>query len=140
MTQIALMAALLLQHAGMPFDQEHATHHFRLTAAGGVISVTVDDPVDAANLSMIRMHLKQIAIDFARGNFDAPFATHGEVPDGAEQMRTLRKDIRYRYVETPLGGEVRVSSSNPTAVEAVHAFLRYQIREHRTGDPLSVSR
>lgn len=30
---------------------------------------------------------------------------------------------------------VRITSSGPAAVKAVHDFLRYQIKEHATGDP-----
>jgi hypothetical protein len=29
----------------------------------------------------------------------------------------------------------RIDTKDPGAVDAVHAFLRYQITEHKTGDP-----
>jgi len=136
----SLLAWLFLQHAaGMPFDQQQTSHHFRLTQTGGVISVTVNDATDTANLRMIRSHLQAIAADFARGTFDAPFATHGELPSGAAEMRTRRREIVYRYAETGGGGEVRITASTPAALDAVHAFLRYQIRAHATGDPLTVA-
>jgi hypothetical protein len=31
-------------------------------------------------------------------------------------------------------------TTNARAEEAVHAFLRYQIKEHQTGDPMEVRR
>jgi hypothetical protein len=34
---------------------------------------------------------------------------------------------------------VRITTGNRDALKAVHEFLRYQIREHKTGDPLAVS-
>jgi hypothetical protein len=34
----------------------------------------------------------------------------------------------------PKGGEVRISTKNAAALEAVHKFLRFQVVEHRTGD------
>jgi hypothetical protein len=35
---------------------------------------------------------------------------------------------------------VRIATSNAEALDAVHAFLRYQITEHKTGDPLTLPR
>jgi len=32
---------------------------------------------------------------------------------------------------------VRITTKDARALEAVHAFLRYQIKEHRTGDPMA---
>jgi hypothetical protein len=40
-------------------------------------------------------------------------------------------------VELPQGAEVVISSADPKAIAAIHEFLRFQIREHRTGDPLN---
>ena len=36
------------------------------------------------------------------------------------------------------GDQVRIATSNPEALRAVHEFLRFQIRDHRTGDSLTV--
>jgi len=33
---------------------------------------------------------------------------------------------------------VRITTRDGEALAAVHEFLRYQIREHHTGDPLTV--
>ena len=49
-------------------------------------------------------------------------------------MRQLKSAIKYRFEETANGGRVRIATTNADAVAAIHAFLRYQIREHRTGD------
>jgi hypothetical protein len=46
--------------------------------------------------------------------------------------------IRYQYVETANGGRVNIVTSDPGALAAVHAFLRFQIAEHKTGDPTTV--
>jgi hypothetical protein len=53
-------------------------------------------------------------------------------------MTRLRKAITYKYQETDKGGRVRISSKDPGALAAIHRFLRYQIKEHRTGDSLEV--
>jgi len=33
---------------------------------------------------------------------------------------------------------VRISTKNPTALKAIHDFLRFQIKEHKTGDSLDI--
>ena len=126
--------------AAMGFDQDAVSHRFRLSASGGTIEVTVKDPGDAASLAAIRSHLKEIASEFAAGRFDAPFATHGEVPPGVPALQQHRGDISYRYEEMPAGGRVVIATADAAALAAVHEFLRYQIREHKTGDPVTINR
>jgi len=119
----------------MGFDQDKTTHHFRLTSSGGAIEVSVKDPADTGNRAIVRDHLREISRDFGRGVFDAPFATHGEVPPGVAVMQRLKEAIAYTYEETADGAMVRIHTANQEALDAVHAFLRYQIKEHATGDP-----
>jgi hypothetical protein len=122
--------------AAMGFDQDTTSHHFLLAPDGGSIEVGVNDPADEEGRTAVRAHLKEIAAEFSRGVFDKPFATHGEVPPGVSAMRRLRKAIRFRFEEAAAGGRVRISTDDAKARDAVHEFLRYQIREHGTGDPL----
>jgi len=124
----------------MGFDQEATTHHFRLTAAGGSIEVTVNDRADETAIAAVRSHLRLIADEFAAGRFDKPFDTHGEVPPGVVEMQKSRQNIAYRYKALPRGGAVRIETRDATALDAVHAFLRYQITAHQTGDPLQYKR
>jgi hypothetical protein len=123
----------------MGFDQERTTHHFILRRDGGLIRVEVNDPADDVNRTAIRTHLRRIAEDFAAGRFDAPFATHGEEPTGVAVMRARSSSIRYTVEDTAGGAAVRIISTDPAALAAIKDFLTYQIREHRTGDPLSVA-
>ena len=125
-------------HAVMGFDQERTEHHFVLFTDGGAIDVTVKDGGDSTNRDAIRSHLPHIASMFASGDFDAPMLVHDtqHVP-GTATMATKKSAIRYRYAETPNGGRVDILTSDPAALDAVHAFLKYQIAEHKTGDPLT---
>ena len=118
----------------MGFDQDKTSHHFRTSATGGSIEVEVKDAADAASRDQIRTHLKEIAAAFGKGDFAKPFQTHAEVPPGVPAMERLKADIRYKYEETPRGGMVRITTSNPEALKAVHEFLAYQTREHHGGD------
>jgi dienelactone hydrolase len=125
--------------AAMGFDQDAATHHFRLYPDGGAIEVDVKDARSQAERQNVRTHLKAITSEFARGAFDRPFQTHGEVPPGVEVMKARASRIVYRFEETAGGGRVRLTTADAEALEAIHAFLRYQIQEHAT-DPKPAAR
>jgi len=124
----------------MGFDQEKTSHHFLLTRAGGSIEVVVNQSSDEVSRKQIRDHLKTISQEFAAGIFRSPIATHGEAPPGVSVLRERKALITYAYDETPTGARVVISTTDRTARKSVHEFLRYQIREHATGDPGSVQR
>ena len=132
--------AEMKQHGNlaMGFDQDKTTHHFNLTADGGSIAVEANDSSDRASLDQIRVHLKEIAIAFGQGDFQRPFMTHSEVPPGVPVMQRLKTEIAYTFEESARGGIVRISTANAEARVALHAFLTYQIKEHATGDPVSL--
>ena len=123
---------------GMGFSQTKTTHHFILTKDGGVISVEANDTNDIASRDQIRMHLAHIAKMFAEGNFDIPMFVHDQIPSGVPVMQSRKNQIQYRYEETKLGGRVVMTSGDPEALSALHDFLSFQIREHKTGDSLTV--
>jgi hypothetical protein len=126
--------------AAMGFDQQTTTHHFRLLTSGGSIEVMTNESADIAGRARIRTHLNDIATAFARGDFAKPFATHGEVPPGVKTMQSRQRTLSFGYQDMPNGGAVRITSTDRRTTAAVHEFLRYQIREHATGDPLTVTR
>jgi hypothetical protein len=49
-------------------------------------------------------------------------------------MKEKRTEISYGFEELPSGGRVRIKTTNPEALKAVHDFLRFQIEDHHTGD------
>lgn len=122
----------------MGFDHRKTTHHFRLLSDGGSIEVAANSPQDKESKEQIRMHLGHIAKMFAAGNFKAPMLIHDQIPPGVPTMQKLKSDIQYRFEETDLGARIRISTSNPEALQAVYDFLRFQIKEHKTGDSLEV--
>jgi hypothetical protein len=132
--------AELKQHGrmAMGFEQDKATHHFTLTAKGGTIAVTAKDPADRVTRDHIQAHLKEIAAAFAKGDFEKPLMTHGEMPAGVSDMKRHQADIKYTFEPDDTGGAVQIVTGNDQALKAIHEFLRYQIREHATGDPLTV--
>jgi hypothetical protein len=143
-TALVFAVALAVQHAhgqgGMNFDQTKTVHHFRLARDGGAIEIEVRRAGDVELRDTVRMHLRQIAREFTAGNFGKPLATHREMPDGVAEMIRLQGGITYRFENLKNGGRVRIDAAGGEARDAVHAFLRYQIREHATGDPLTLKK
>lgn len=122
---------------GMGFSQQTTTHHFRLLADGGAIEIGTNDPKDTSTRDQIRQHLSHVAKIFSDGNFEIPMFIHDKTPPGVPTMTELRDQIHYDFEPTDSGGRVRIHTSNARALEAVHEFLRFQITEHQTGDPMS---
>lgn len=125
----------------MGFDQDKTAHHFYIYDDGGAIDITVKDATDVKDRDAIRSHLPHIAMMFGAGDFDAPMLVHDAKDVPGTTVLAARKDkIKYAYAETPTGGRVNIVTKDPAALAALHDFLQYQIREHHTGDPLTVSR
>ena len=123
----------------MGFSHEKTTHHFILANDGGAIEVSANDATDQSSREQVRGHLGHIAKMFQEGNFKIPMLVHGSLPDGAAVMKQQKTRISYACEATEVGGRVRIRTSDPKALKAVHAFLRFQITEHHTGDPLEIS-
>jgi hypothetical protein len=122
----------------MGFDHTKTTHHFHLLTDGGSIEVTANSAQDTASRDQIRMHLGHIAKMFAGGNFNAPMLIHDQIPPGVPTMQKLKSDIQYKFEETEQGARIRISTSSPEALQAIYDFLRFQIKEHKTGDSFDV--
>jgi hypothetical protein len=122
---------------GMGFSQTETTHHFLLTANGGAIQVEANNPGDAASRDNVKMHLRHIEHAFQNGDFAIPMFVHDTEPPGVLVMKSHAKNIRYSIEETPNGGRVVLQTDDKDALAAIHQFLQFQIREHKTGDPLN---
>ena len=122
----------------MGFDQTRASHHFRLLPAGGTIEIHTNSTDDEATRRQVVAHLEAIAEQFKRGDLTIPRETHGTLPDGVQGMMQFKDEITYTFEPFASGGRLVIRTVNPRALSAVHAFLRYQIREHRTGDPSTI--
>ena len=123
---------------GMGFSHKMTGHHFHLRPDGGAIEVHANDAADAASQKAIRDHLSSIAGMFSNGDFSVPMFVHATNPPGMETMQRLKKEISYTAESTKLGAQVKIHTTNVEAIKAIHEFLRFQIQEHRTGDPLTV--
>jgi len=121
--------------AVMGFDHEKTTHHFRLFRDGGAIEVTANASDDPGSADAIRGHLSHIARMFAEGDFEAPMIIHDRVPPGVPVLQRRKSTIRWKFEPVAGGGRVVASTRDRQALAALHEFLRFQITDHRTGDP-----
>lgn len=122
----------------MGFDHTKTTHHFLLARDGGAIQVEANNAEDTKSRDQIRNHLRHITMMFSQGNFEVPMLIHEKTPPGSEVMTKLKTEISYEYKETERGAVIQISTRNAEAHEAIHQFLKFQIKEHMTGDPLEV--
>ncbi len=132
--------ATLNQHGDhvMGFSHEKTTHHFVLTADGGLIEVRTNDIKDTASLDQIRNHFQHIARMFAAGDFNAPMLVHSQDVPGTATMTRLKADLHWDLQEIPRGARITIAADNKEALDAVHDFLRFQIEDHQTGDCTAV--
>jgi hypothetical protein len=118
--------------AAMGVDQYTSTHRFDALPDGGRIELERDTD-DAEGIATIREHLRGIANAFVSGDFTTPAAVHAREVPGTAVMAARRASIRYEYRDLPRGGEVRILTTDPEAIEAVHAFMAFQRDDHRAG-------
>ena len=126
--------------AVMGFDQTRTTHHFLLFPDGGAIDVLANDASDRESRDAIRSHLPHIASMFGEGNFSAPMLVHATDVPGTAELSKRKDRIQYKYSETPRGGRVDIVTKDETALSALHEFLRFQIRDHETGDTMEIKK
>lgn len=117
----------------MGVDQYTSFHRFEPAVDGGRI-VLVRDSTDRAGVRTIRAHLQRIAQAFTVGDFRTPGFVHAQDVPGTRVMTAKKSAIRYVFHPLAGGGEVRIVSRDSAAVVAVHEFLAFQWREHRTAN------
>jgi hypothetical protein len=122
------------RHDSLVMSHDTTRHSFRLFADGGAIELRATDPKDSATIASVRTHLHGIASEFTKKDFKTPTFVHGYTPDGVKQMERLHSSINYRYEDVDSGARIRMTTSNPEALDAIHDFLRFQVIEHRTSN------
>lgn len=119
--------------AAMGVDQYTSAHVFEPLPDGGRI-VLQREAEDPAGVATIRAHMTDIAARFAAGDFRLPGFVHAQTVPGTTIMAERRALIEYVADTLPRGGEVRIRTTDPSAVAAVHEFLAFQRQDHRVGD------
>lgn len=116
----------------MGVDQHTSTHVFDALPDGGRIELQRDVD-DDAGVERIRQHLEAIARAFDEGDVSTPAFVHMQSVPGTSVMAAKRDAITYTYNELSRGGELRITTQDPEALEAIHEFMAFQKEEHRAG-------
>lgn len=114
----------------MGVDQYTSAHIFEALPDGGriVLQRETDDPEGTAT---IRAHMTDISARFAAGDFTIPGFVHAQSVPGTDVMAARTSLITYAADTLPRGGQVRITTSDPEAIVAIHAFLAFQQHDHR---------
>jgi hypothetical protein len=113
----------------MGVNQYTSAHVFEALPDGGRI-VLQRQTDDSAGTATIRAHMSTIAEQFRRGDFAIPGFVHAQGVPGTDVMASHRARISYTADTLPRGGQVRITTTDPAALAAVHEFLAFQRREH----------
>lgn len=116
----------------MGVDQYTSTHVFEDSPVGGRIELQRDGD-DAEGIRVIRAHLEEIAEAFREGDFHTPMFVHDRAVPGTLVMAERKGSITYSVRDLPRGGELRMTTQDPAAIAAIHAFLQFQREDHRAG-------
>ena len=125
--------AAVQQRGGMAMgvDQYASKHKFEVTSDGGRIELQSDTD-DSLAVAQIRAHLRLIQHAFAAGDFSTPAFVHGHEMPGTRVMAEKRNEIAYSYADIPRGGEVRLTTKDLSAKNAIDQFLKAQGSEHHS--------
>ena len=116
--------------AAMGVDQYTSTHHFDALPDGGRIELQRDAD-DSAGVATIRAHIRAIAAAFKGGDFSTPAFVHMRMVPGTDVMVAKRARIRYEPRDLPRGAELRIRTTDPEAIAAIHRFMAFQRSDHR---------
>ena len=114
----------------MGVDQYTSIHVFDDLRDGGRIELQRGED-DSSGVATIRSHLREIKSAFETGDFSTPAFVHVTDVPGAAVMARRRAHIRYAVRDLPRGAELRVRTTDPEALAAVHQFLAFQRGDHR---------
>lgn len=116
----------------MGVDQDRSTHHFTDLPDGGQIEL-VSNVEDTAATRRIREHFGEIEKAFAEGDFSIAVMVHDQDIPGTVTMKARASAITYRKQEVPRGARLRITTTDPDAIAAIHQFLLFQRTEHHAG-------
>ncbi len=77
---------------------------------------------------------------FTADNFQVPMLLHDQPPPGVPAMKQHKKAISCDCENAARRAQLLITTKDKKAVKAIHAFLRFQISDHKTGDSTEISK
>lgn len=115
----------------MPFRLKATTHVFTKTDRGGVQQVVAKDAADVQQVKLVREHLRDIRLQFLKGNFSGPTHIHGAEMPGLAVLKTSgpgQMSIEYKDVEA--GAKLTYDTADAKLVKALHLWFDAQLADH----------
>lgn len=115
----------------MPFSLKATTHVFTKTDRGGVQQVVAKDAADAQQVKLVREHLREIRLQFLKGDFSGPMHIHGAEMRCLAVLKASKPgqiDIEYKDVEA--GAELIYGTADAKLVKALHQWFDAQLADH----------
>jgi hypothetical protein len=107
---------LVAQEPGPAFNVPETVNHIQLQRNGGVIVATAANPEDPMNVLAIQTRMAQVAMT------------------GLPELKALGNHVKYTFESNVDGAQLFIRTADPAALNALHDFLRLEIRALDTGD------
>jgi hypothetical protein len=121
------------------FDLTKTNQHFYLYKNGGAIDLSAKNIEDVGSIAAVRRYLEKQEKAFAAGDIELQKQVYAtELPPSLLLIRKLRDEISFSYTSTDEGGALRMFTINNKAREAIHDYLKHEIKANQTDDPLTV--
>lgn len=115
----------------MPFSLPATTHIFTKNAEGGVQRVVAKNSSDAAQVKLIRQHLREIREQFLNGDFSGPSHIHGQdMPGLGELTQAKPGQLAITYKDVKGGAQLTYKAKDATLVAALHKWFDAQLSDH----------
>lgn len=115
----------------MPFDLDKTSHIFSKTDTGGIQQVIAKDKADSGQISLIRLHLSQIAEEFQQGDYSNPEKIHGAAMPGLAALKAAGPgQVKIVYRELPDGAEITYATHIEKLKRAIHQWFDAQLSDH----------
>lgn len=118
-------------HQALPYAVDQALEGFASTPTGGIMQITAKSAKDSQQIKRMQQYLRQTAQEYRKGDFSSTERFHGTHMPGLAQMKAAKTDqIQYQFKALPNGGQILFSTEDPQLLDALHAWIDAQIKEH----------
>ena len=118
-------------HQLLPYAVDQALEGFAKTPNGGIMQIIAKSANDTKQIKLMQQYLRQTADEYRKGDFSSTERFHGSDMPGLTQMKAAKSgEIKYQYKALPNGGQIDFSTEYPQLLNALHAWMEAQIKEH----------
>jgi hypothetical protein len=118
-------------HQSLPYAVDKALEGFAKTANGGIMQIIAKSADDARQIKPMQQYLRQTAEEYQKGDFSSTERFHGTAMPGLAQMKAAKTgEIKYQYKALNNGGQIVFSTEAPELLNALHAWIDAQVKEH----------